>query len=285
MDDFCKVFGDSWKKTLIESGQKKRDRKTRLSMSEIMTIIVYFHLSGYKTFKDYYTRHVMVNLRSAFPDLVAYSRFVYLMKGAIIPLCVYLSLRKGTVTGISFIDSTPIRVCHTRRIHSHRVFKGLAQRGKNSMGWFYGFKLHLIINDMGELLDFRLTPGNVDDRVPVPKMTEDIFGKLFGDKGYLSQKLFEQLLEQGVQLITRLKKNMKNKLMPLFDKILLRKRALIETINDLLKNISMIEHTRHRSPFNFMVNLLGGLIAYTYNPKKPSLNIKFNNTPEGILLA
>jgi transposase len=181
------------------------------------------------------------------------------------------------VTGISFIDSTRIIVCHNKRIHSHKVFNKLAKRGKTSVGWFYGFKLHLIVNDRGELLAVKLTAGNVDDREPVPEMTREIFGKLFGDKGYISQKLFDLLFEQGVQLITRIKKNMKNKLMPLMDKILLRKRSIIETINDQLKNMSQIEHTRHRSIAGFMLNLLGGLIAYTYHEKKPSLNINLTN--------
>ncbi len=136
------------------------------------------------------------------------------------------------------------------------------------MGWHYGFKLHLIINDKGELLAFKLTPGNVDDRKPVPEMTEGIFGKLFGDRGYISQKLFEELYAQQLQLITRYKKNMKQKLVRLIDKILLRKRALIETVNDQLKNIFQIEHSRHRSIWNFLVNLISELIAYSYLPEK-----------------
>lgn len=144
------------------------------------------------------------------------------------------------------------------------------------MGWFFGFKLHIIINDQGELLAFKLTPANTDDRTPCPEMTHEIWGKLFGDKGYISQPLFDLLLKQGLQLITKIKKNMKNKLMPIADKILLRKRAIIESVNDQLKNISQIEHTRHRSRAGLMLNLLGGLIAYTYQDKKPSLNLYVN---------
>jgi hypothetical protein len=154
------------------------------------------------------------------------------------------------------------------------VFKGLAERGKTSTGWFFGFKLHLIFNDRGDLLNLMLTPGNVDDRKPVPKMAHRLFGKLFGDKGYLSQKLFEELLLTfHVQLVTGIRSNMKNALMPLMDKLLLRKRAIIETIIDQLKNISQIEHSRHRSPTNFLVNLICGLIAYCHQPKKPSLGL------------
>lgn len=141
------------------------------------------------------------------------------------------------------------------------------------MGWFYGFKLHLVINEQGELLAVQLTPGNVDDRAPVSKLTKGILGKLFGDKGYISSKLFAELWNRGLQLVTHIRRNMHNKLMPLMDKILLRKRSLIETVNDQLKNIAQIEHTRHRSVTNFLVNLVSGLISYTFQPKKPSLRL------------
>lgn len=142
------------------------------------------------------------------------------------------------------------------------------------MGWFFGFKLHIIVNEIGELLAFKITKGNVDDRTPVKGLCKKIKGKLFGDKGYLSTKLFEQLWGKGIQLITGIRNKMKNKLMDSTDKILLRKRFLIETINDQLKNISDIEHSRHRSPINFLVNLISGLISYTHQNKKPS--IKWN---------
>jgi hypothetical protein len=179
----------------------------------------------------------------------------------------------GSCTGISFIDSTRLPVCHNKRIQRHKVFEVLAARGKSSMGWFYGFKLHLVVNEHGEILSFCLTPGNVDDRNPVPELARELFGKLFGDKGYLSQPLFEQLYAQDIQLITPIRKNMKNKLIPLADKVMSRKRSIIETINDQLKNISQILHTRHRSVTNFAVNLIAGLIAYTHQEKKPSLNL------------
>jgi len=238
-----------------------------------LTILIAFHGSGYKTFKEFYTLCVKPHWRNAFPSLVSYNRFVELSRWALMLLCCYLYTRTGEVTGISFIDSTPIEVCHTKRATSHKVFKGHVTWGKNSIGWFYGFKLHLIINDLGELLAFKLTPANVDDRKPVPDLTKNLIGKLFGDRGYISQALFEDLHQRGLQLITRYKKNMKNKLVPLIDKILLRKRAVIESVNDFLKNICQIEHTRHRSVFNFLANLLAGLVAYTYLEKKPSLDI------------
>ena len=212
-------------------------------------------------------------LNAEFPKLVSYNRFVELMPTVIIPLLAYLQQCQGTCSGIAFVDATSIKVCHNKRIASHKVFAGLAERGKTTMGWFYGFKLHLMVNDQGELLACQLTPGNVDDRKPLPDMAKTLWGKLFGDKGYISQLLFEELFAQGLQLITSVRKNMKNRLLSLTDKLLLRKRSIIETINDQLKNISQIEHTRHRSVANFLVNLFGGLIAYCHQEKKPSLHL------------
>lgn len=275
--DFYKRFRPYWQRDMLTSGAVRRQRAGKLCPSEIMTIMIHFHQSRYRDFKSYYTRRVQVHLNSEFPDLVSYERFVALMPRVLVPLCAYLVSCYGKCSGISFIDSTPLAVCHNRRIHSHRVFKDIAQRGKSSVGWFFGFKLHLVVNDMGEVLACTLTPGNVDDRTPVPKLTEELLGKLFGDRGYISKALFAELFERGVQLITKLRSNMKNQVMELSDKLMLRKRAIIESVNDQLKNISQIEHTRHRSPANFMVNLVSGLIAYCHQPKKPSLNIERNN--------
>ncbi len=271
VDDFCQTLTQE-----LPAYPPKGHRpgpKPRLAVSEVMTIIIYVHTSRYRDFKTYYTEYVQRHLRGEFPNLVSYSRFVELIPLALWPLCHYLKSRLGPVTGITFIDATPLPVCHNRRIGRHKVFDGLAARGKTSVGWFYGFKLHLVINDRGELLAFYLTPGNVDDRQPVPHLARRLFGKLFGDRGYISQPLANQLLQRNVHLITRLRKNMKNRLMLLMDKLLLRKRALIETVVDQLKNISQVAHTRHRSVDNFLVNLVAGLIAYTHQPKKPSLNL------------
>lgn len=274
IDDFCVQFVPLWQQHLINRGSRQRQRKQRLCLSEVMTIVVSFHQSGYRTFKDYYLRYVTPHLRWAFPQLVSYPRFVELMPQTLVPLCAYLQTRKGRSEGVAFIDSTLLSVCHPKRSGRHKVFAGLARWGRNSLGWCYGFKLHLLINDVGELLACRLTVANVDDRVPVPALVAKVHGKVFGDRGYISQALFDTLLAQGVQLITKLRKDMKNKLLPMMDQLLLRKRSLIETVNDQLKNISQIEHSRHRSVTNFLVNLVAGLIAYTYQPKKPSLHLR-----------
>ena len=271
--DFTSVFEQWLTDHALTETPSPRGRKASLSMSEVMTILIYFHQSHYRDFKAFYLKHVCQHLRSEFPKLVSYSRFVDLIPGSLLPMCVYLYLRRGHQTGIAFVDSTPISVCHNKRIRHHKTFAGLARRGKSTMGWFYGFKLHLVVNDQGEILAFCLTPGNVDDREPVPTLARDLWGKLVGDKGYISQDLFERLFEQDLKLITTARKNMKNRLMPVMDRVLARKRSLIETINDQLKNISQIAHTRHRSPCNFLVNLLAGLIAYSWQPNKPALNL------------
>ena len=274
VDDFCQLFLPFWDQKLMQDGSKKRRRAGQLSVSEIMTIIIYFHQSHYRDFKTYYTDHVCRHLKAEFPKLVSYERFVILMPTVLGPLSAYLKSLYGRCHGISFIDSTAVSVCDNHRIHSHKVFSEIAKRGKGSMGWFYGFKLHLVINDRGEILACQITPANVDDRQPVLMLCKRLFGKLIADRGYVSQPLFEQLLETfGVQLITKLRKNMKNRLLPLLDKLLLRKRAIIESVVDQLKNISQIEHTRHRSPINCFLNIVAGLIAYCHQPKKPSLNL------------
>lgn len=276
IDEFCKMFEPLWNNHLLAENSKKRNRARSLSLSEVMTILVLFHAFGYRNLKQFYLDYVCQHLRAEFPDLVSYNRFVEFEREALLPLAAYLQTRRGNCSGISFIDSTALAVCENLRIPQHRQFTDTARRGKTSVGWFYGFKLHLAVSDSGELLAWQITPGNCDDRRPVPKLARTLWGKLFGDKGYLSQPLQTVLREQNVELVTKLKKNQKNKFLAFADKILLRKRAIIETVFDQLKNISQIEHTRHRSFWNFLVNILAGLIAYSWREKKPSLNYNIN---------
>jgi len=278
IDEFSKNFDQVISSHGISSDNsvKRRNRKSNLSDSEVMTILVLFHFGGFKNLKHFYLFYVQKHMTNEFPNTVSYNRFVELQKKVIVPLALFLkTCALVKCTGISFIDSTPLRSCHIKREKQHKTMKDIAQKGQCSLGWFYGFKLHLIINDKGEILDFLITPGNVDDRKPLESMGlhKNIFGKLFGDKGYISKNLFEKLFVDGVHLITKIKKNMKNCLMLMQDKIALRKRALIETVNDELKNMCQIEHTRHRSFDNFITSLLSGLIAYSFFPKKPSINL------------
>ena len=276
-DDFCKEFALQQEKYMVkESNHNHRNKPNRMNDAEIMVILILFHSGGFRCFKHYYNEYVCKHLTHLFPRLVSYNRFVELEKDILLPLTIFIKqVLLGTCTGISFVDSTPLRVCRNQRILVHKTFEGLATRGKCSMGWFFGFKLHLICNECGELLNFMITPGDIDDRKPLEykSFVEFIYGKLVGDKGYISKVLFQRLFVDGIQLITKLKSNMKGALMSLSDKLLLRKRAIIETVNDELKNIAQVEHSRHRTFDNFIVNLLGAIAAYCCFPKKPCINV------------
>lgn len=260
LDEFCKFFAPKLKKhSLTVSGKHHRNRPSRMSDSEIMTILVVFHTRHFRDLKSFYLGYVCRHMRKDFPHTVSYNRFVERQAQVGLHLLLFLqTCALGKCTGISIMDSTPLVSCHIKRAHMHRTMKGWAAKGKCTMGWFYGFKLHLVINDKGEIIQWQLTPGNTDDREPLKDkcFTEKLFGKLFADRGYISHTLFEKLFIDDIHLVTKIKKNMKNSLMNLHDKLMLRKRSVIETVNDELKNVCQIEHTRHRSVDNFVTNLL-----------------------------
>ena len=273
VDDFCLLFEPQWQAHLIETVEKQRIKPSRLTSSEVMTMLIAFHQSGYRDFKTYYTKFVCQYWQRYFPDLVSYTRMLKLLQTVLAALCSYLKQRFAKSTGIAFIDSTSLKVCHNMRIPRHQVFADEAKRGKGTMGWFYGFKLHLIMNDEGGLLAVKVTEGNVDDRKPVLDMVDNLTGSLYADKGYVSANLKEQLAEQGIDFITGQRSNMKRQPISAWDRAMLSKRFIIETVFDPLKNIAQIDHTRHRSCISFIVNLMAGLIAYTFKKKKPSIKV------------
>ncbi len=283
IDDFCKVFEPALKQRTLTRGENKRNRTFKMATSEILTITVLFHLSGHRTFKHFYLYYVQEHLQKEFPDTVSYNRFVELMQANMLPLTLYMkTCCLGECTGISFVDSTPIRACKNKRIKNNKVFKDIATTGRSTMGWFYGFKLHIVVNHKGELLDFIITQANVDDRTPIKQdnFLKKVFGSLYADKGYLSKELTALLFDQGLHLVTGIRNNMKNVLMTMRDKILLRKRSVIETINDQLKNICQAEHSRHRSFANFITNLVASLIAYSFQEKKPAIKFETQTTDQ-----
>lgn len=275
IDEFCKTFEKTINRNLLTDGSGKRNRSFKLSLSEVMTITIYFHESGYKSLKDYYEKHVLINMRCDFHNLVSYNRFLELRAAAMPALVIFTQLNiLNNCTGISFIDSFALNVCHSRRIYSHKVFKGTAERGKTSVGWFYGFKVHIVINHKGEILSFFVTPGNTADNNEnvLLKLTKNIVGKLFGDRGYIvNEELFKKLYANGIQLITKIRKNMKNKLVPMADKLLLRKRGVIESVGNILKGTLSLEHSRHRSITGFVCHIAATLIAYNFRESKPSI--------------
>jgi hypothetical protein len=278
VDEFSKKFEETLASYRIGNLPKK---KPKMCMSEVMTIMIIFHGMQHKNIKHFYVNYVQIHMKNLFPETVSYNRFVELMQGANLSLTLFLkTCCLGDCSGITYVDSTPIRVCKNKRIRNHKVFKGIAELGKSTMGWFYGFKLHIIVNEKGEIINFVITQGNCDDREPLKSdaFLKKIYGKLYGDKGYLSKDLAKTLFIDGIHLITGIRNKMKNCLLELKDKILLRKRSIIETINDELKNICQIEHSRHRSFENFISNTISALIAYSFFPKKPSIKFDIEYT-------
>lgn len=271
VDDLFKSFKKHQAKRGLGS-PKKPTREPGLAPSEIATIIVAYHFSGHKNFEYYYRQCVLVRHRDCFPQAPTYERFL-----AYIPRCADLvilwlmySAARSERTGLYFIDSKKLEVCHLRREKSNRVFEGIARKGKTSTGWFYGLKIHLVINNLGEIMSFALTSGNVADNNQglLKEMLAGLEGICVGDRGYIT-KLFDWFLASGLHLLTRPKKNMKH--LPVESKhvFLTKKRAVVESVFDILQSVCDIEHSRHRSPANALVHILASLIAYQHLDKKP----------------
>lgn len=255
-------------------------RRPQLDEKEMLTILIAFHSSDYKHFKAFYQSEIGEVHRFWFPDYLSYHRFIELMPRLLFPLFAFLQVLCANTfqSGLYFVDSTALPVCHNRRIASHKTFVGSAERGKTSVDWFYGFKLHLIINHLGQIVAYDFTAGNADDRSVLARMTRGLKGFLVGDKGYLSQQWEAVLGEQGLKLLTKKRKNMKTKSLTEGEKTLLRKRAVIESVIRVLKAETTFCHSRHRSPVNFLVHLFSALCAYQFRTDKPA--IFFPTLPE-----
>ena len=234
-----------------------------------MTIVVLYHSSRFKNFKAFYENIVLTLLRPAFPKAPCYARFIALTHHVWVPLTVFLLTRMGRRTGLYYIDSTPLAVCHNRRIGRHKVFADLAARGRTSIDWFFGFKLHPVFNHERQIVALKLTPGNVNDTRPVPNLTHDLIGKLFGDKGYVGKDLARRLLRRGLVLMTRVRRNMKRLAVCFLDKALLNGRNIVETIIGYIKEFSSLRLPKHRSVFNAFTHIIATLVAYQINPLPP----------------
>lgn len=272
VDDFCKVAEHWISQSFLPINNKKPTREPKINHSELLTIVLLYHQSPCKNFKYFYMSYLQL-YKSEFVTLPSYTRFIALKPRVLTYLVLLLEwyMYQSQSTGVSYIDATSLAVCHPKRVSRNKVFAGIAALGKTTKGWFFGLKLHLLINELGEIQGLKLTPGNIDDRVPVPNITKRITGLLFGDKGYIKQELFDELYVRGIKLVTGIKKNMKNKLMPLFEKILLRKRSIIETVFSVLKGSFELEHTRHRSIWNAFVHILSTIVAYCMKSNKPAI--------------
>ena len=271
VDDFCQGFELWYQRQMLSDGKLKRLRSGQMRLSEVVTILIAYHRSRCTCLKYFYL-DLSARDRHLFPHLVSYPRFVTLVKGAFPALLCLLKSVQGEVTEYLFIDATPIAVCHNLRINRHRVFQTYATRGHTSTRWFYSMKLHLVFNTQGEMVRLMITPGNCDDRTPVRDLLRGIKARLVGDKGYVSQALFDDFFNQGVTLISKIKKRMKNRFMSLKDKAMLQRRGFIETIFSSLKSLGTFVHHRHRCPINAFSHLLAGLINYQLRADKPTLH-------------
>jgi hemin uptake protein HemP len=272
LGDFCRVFED-WEAHRLIPSPMTRQRSGKLSRAEMLLIMVPFHLSPYKNFKTFYLYGIGQQHRACFGALPHYDRFVSLMPRLFVPLTVLLHSLGGEETGVYFAASTKLAVCHNRRIDRHRVFDGPAARGKTSTGWFYGLKLHVVINHEGQVMALKITQGNSADSTVLDAMTQHLGGKLYADKGYISRAPFRTLWQRGLHPITGIRRNMRNHLMPLTEKLMLRKRFVVETVLDVLKCEMGLEHARHRSAINAVVHILSCLVAYAFRPGKPSISL------------
>lgn len=272
MDDFCNELDKHCKHYMLSGPTKsKRGPVCSLSISEIMTILVIFQMSRYRDFKNFYTGFLNFYHKRCFPRLPSYERFVELIKRAIFPLTIFTQIKAGKQTGIYYIDSSCLPVCHIKRSKRHKTFDSIAEYGKTSVGWFFGLKLHIVINDKGELLAFKITRGSRSDSQEAVPLLQSLKGLAFGDKGYIGKKIFEELVNGGLKLITRKRKNMKEKLdLSSYEKQLLNQRGIIETVIGHLKHCYQVWHTRHRSIVNAMTHLVAALAAYAIEPLKLS---------------
>lgn len=274
IDDFAKIYS-IWEANNSLPSPSKRGFKPRLSDSEIATIMILYHLSGEKCFEYFYRKEILNHRRKDFPNAVSYNRFVEIMHraGRLLFLFAQYSAFLGRKTGIYFIDSTKLGVCNNRRIGSNKVCAAKASRGKTSCGWFFGFKLHLIVNHLGQIIQCAFTTGSKSDNEAniLKILLKDVTGKCFGDKGYIT-KLFEYFKEKDLSLITRVRKNMKEKYQSKEDRHLLSKRGMIESVFDILKTVCDLEHTRHRNVENLFGNTFAALGAYHFIERKPMID-------------
>lgn len=263
VDNFCKIFHE-WEKAKLIPSSTMRNREGSLNLAELLTVLLYFYLSPCKDFKNYYLYFLPAKYTGYF-KLVSYSRMIQLWPRLFLPLVILIHQLQGAQTGIYFIDSTKLQICHNKRTSNNRVFNKKAKIGKSSYGWFMGFKLHLVINDKAEIIAVKITKANKSDLSCMSSLTKGLTGKLFGDKAYISKDLFGELISRHLRLFTNIRKDMKNHLLELEDKILLRKRSLIETVFNVLKNKMGLEHTRHRSACNFLVHVIACIVSYALN--------------------
>jgi hypothetical protein len=275
IDDFVLACEKMCSTKLIGSNSPQSVNKPSITYAEMLCIEILYHHSGYKCFQYYYEQVVLKGaLKTYFPKAPSYNRSVQLKPRIVMLVILYLQCcRLGHLCGLYYAGSTSLSVCNNRRIHSHKVFKMQAVRGKTSTGWFYGFKLFLVVDAFGQIVKVAFTTANTADNnlKQMLKLFGNLQGLVFADKGFINNAATQQLLQRGLHLVTGIRANMKNKLMLMSHKLLLKKRGMTESVNDILKTVCDMEHTRHRSPVNAIINVFAALCAYTHLERLPSI--------------
>lgn len=282
VDEFCKREAEFLSKLLRLWGICRKNHRCSLTLSEVMTILIYYHYSDYRNFKAYYNKGIQGCFKGDFPTAPSYNRFVEFIPRAFLPLLAFVIHRceLARPTGIYFVDSTKLEVCFISRAHQHKVFRRFAAKCKTSTGWFFGLKLHLIVNNFGELVCFYLSSGNKadSDAVILFHMTQALFGMFYTDSGYQMNESKGLLLELDRlrTFILKPRRNMKKVQQPFLFKDVLwhKKRPTIESVIDIQKQHLDLNLSRQRSPSNGFATIFASLAAYSFYPNKPSAHIK-----------
>lgn len=270
VEDFHVVILRTIRFSVIRPSQGHPPTKTRnLSLAELVTLVLFKQFTGHKTWKAFY-RYIKTYHSQDFPQLPEYQNFVGAMNAlspyAMIMTTAFCSFfRKQTKTQeLKIADSTKLAVCNIKREFSHKVCKGLARKSKSTMGWFYGFKLHIVCNQLMQILECTILTATVDDRAALELIWAHIFGLIVADAGYLGKNRADKARAHGKILFTAVKANMK-KLMTDWQHDLLKARQIIETVFSVLKLRLGIETSLPRSPLGYFAHYAWCLAAYQLN--------------------
>ena len=264
IDNLLKTMSASLKRKLLSDLRPKGGRPSGLSLQAILAFGIFRFATGVKDVKHYH-RKLLSSYSKELGRIPNYGNFNALMNQAT-PYVIFLLqwicyCHQSAGGGLYFMDSTPMKVCENKRIFDHKVCEDMAQRGKSSMGWFFGFKLHVVCDSLGRLVSLLITPGNTDDRKFALKLLKGLRGLCVADAGYVSKKLMQELYQQGLLLLTDVRNSMK-RLMSETQHGLLKLRQRIEGVFSCLKHRLKAEASIARSPLGYLSRCLYACLTF-----------------------
>jgi hypothetical protein len=267
VDDMIKALALSLRPLLSKPGQgTPPTKKHNLSIPELASLAIFRFFTGHRNWKDFY-RHLKTYHGKDFLSLPSYKNFLVAINGcagfAMVLLSGFLKLFRLRTPddAVKFADSTKLRVCEIFRSLSHKVAKGVASKSKTHTGWFYGFRLHIVINGWLEILGIRITTATEDERRALASMWDDFLGMIVADAGYVGKEWAAKARAEGKILFAAVRANMK-KLMTEAQHRLLKERQKVEIVFATLKLRFGIETTLPRSVFGYFAHYLWALAAY-----------------------